>query len=115
MLKTGPETDRRVVDALGFNPDEHGEFVVDGVHWRLSDYHVLDSIYGDETQGMFNPSSDLNDAFWAAERADLYFAVGRDTSGKYFVLNSIQLGEFAHHESAALAICAAILKLKGQA
>ena len=81
--------------------------------------------YGDpDNVKPFRPSTDLNDAFLAAEKVDLFlrFDLSR-TRLRWQIFefqSSTKYGEprddlFASGETAACAICAAILKLKGTA
>ena len=108
-LEAGPEMDRAVAEAIGgfnFSPE-----------YRVPSF--TDELDASKFSKTFCPSTDLNDAFWAAESAglfgryvDLYRADGEWrvfrnwTSGKG---GGKILGESA---TPAMAICKAILELR---
>lgn len=114
MLTAGPETDRRVAEAIGLTWVENIFHYPDLTHcgayvgkpscdtWRSSRF-----------------STDLNDAFWAADKINMSFQVGRNSfkEGPRYFIASIQVQIFDMQsrwfDTPALAICAAILKLKG--
>lgn len=59
----------------------------------------------------FKPSTNLNDAFDAAEAAGMFLELQRLSSG-WMASTHAMKGKCANGETAALAICAAILLLK---
>ena len=108
-LKPGPETDKLVADAIG-------------IEYETMGYELYR--YTDVGGALFQPSRDLNDAFGAAERADLFgcherFLGGSEIwkwhDGKIETANeppTIDLWISA--ETPAMAICKAILALKAK-
>ena len=114
-LEAGPELDAAVAKAIGIEGEMYdGEFFV-----RLP---------GRMFRSEWRPSTDLNAAFEAAEKAELFgiethprdpykhlsldFVVGMWRMG-YLSANCAQ-ETLAHATTPAVAICRAILKLKGQ-
>ena len=114
-LPCGAETDMMVAEAIGFecklrgpieDPIKITAFVKPNTIWRA-----------------FSPRNDLNDAFWAAERVDLFGCHERFLSGSTIWEWSGRKSGCANDpptidlmldaDSPAMAICKAILKLKG--
>ena len=125
-IKAGPELDRAVAEAIGWEAKESGPWE------RWDEPPEIRMVAVDETGHIHwmdgGPSTDLNAAFAAAERARLFHQdtdaflcrtpYGKRGSGEEWKVWCEQDGklrfECSHHSSTpALAICAAILKLKG--
>lgn len=113
-LEPGPETDRLVAEALGVplvSYDMHPP-----CYWINEGYSTIDR------RRPFCPSTDLNDAFWAAERAGLFtfrplVTLFRNpeepTEPPWCVYDEDSERSLGAAVTPALAICKAILKLKG--
>ena len=108
-LKPGDETDRLVAESVGATKDVAGD-------WSLNGEKIgTQSMEGDWD---FHPSSDLNDAFWAAEQVGLFddYSLGwRRVYNRWELSKFIPMDgpyKIAHAETPAMAICKAILKLK---
>jgi hypothetical protein len=116
--KPGRELDKAVAEAIGL---ESAIFRISGVHVTLQEWDELRGVEHHTYEGnmpclQFHPSGDLNAAFAAAEKVGIFD--GGDMLQKlsdgiwevWGVHNEIGRGA-----TPALAICAAILKLKEKA
>ena len=129
-IRVGPELDRAVAEATG---DPHFR-AHDWEHTGLGGYDTFFfrcTRCGDfEADDQFGPpctlkdrclahySTDLNAAFAAAEKAGLFKQYGYcEVSGQHVISKTVSVKSWAdtiaHEATPALAICAAILKLKG--
>lgn len=101
------DINQQVAEAIGLvtDPECTWNYLYSGPHQDCEDTKACRP---------FHPSTDLNDAFWAAEKVGHHFYLSRnELSGEMWEcsLKSGSVGVMA--ETPALAICAAILKLKG--
>ena len=103
-IKPGPELDFAVAKVAGF--DVIGNEIEDDEVW-------VDNEDG-RTSRMFRPSTDLNAAFAAAEKAGLFddWLLTKGKEGWYFQDHSERYMEGIKAPTPALAICAAILHEK---
>ena len=89
-IKAGPELDRAVAEAIWLRPEDYfgdnGEFVP------------------------FRPSTDLNAAFAAAERAGMFLELNRLSWGWQAGTHAMK-ANYAVGPTPALAICAAVLEV----
>lgn len=139
-LKPGPDTDKLVAEAVGLK-----EVIMDDtveLHCYVSprEKDELDGTPHNTCEGgylscdVFAPSTDLNDAFWAAEQVNLFnnfiltkegvFRPARpakyvvcDIKWAYADLRGEETGDFrclSQEITPAMAVCIAILKLKEQ-
>ena len=130
-IKPGPELDRAVAEAIGLQVEEYylpsfcAVFLPDG---KTADEFgakgVAASLDSGERPVHWAPSTDLDAAFSAAEVVGLFGDGGacfsdkarHDNSGWMFCWGneSDGTGDCVVESTPALAICAAILKLKGE-
>jgi hypothetical protein len=135
-IKEGPELDRAVAEVIGFRPRDIGynpstQDMPCSEYFRGADSGIVSGavwIWKNEREfDPYRPSVDLNDAFHAAEAVGLFFGcshiLGRgsanEPNGSWWVHHTRdrddELSEYSQVGSgvtAALAICAAILKVK---
>ncbi len=100
-IKAGPELDRAVTKAIGAEMSILGDVCVDESFFRL---------------GPWFPSTDLNAAFAAAEKVELFRAdicLSKGSGGQWIVWDDFDGSDVGSGDTLALAVCAAILKLKG--
>lgn len=125
-IKAGPELDRAVAEAIGI--ELHARYGVSQFvtmrEWlaltgakQCPECEEGGSFHEMVTQ--FEPSIDLNTAFAAAEKVGLWKECGYcQASGQHVISKTIPVKSWddtiAHADTPALAICAAILKLKGK-
>ena len=105
-IKPGPELDRAVAEAIGWWIDAA----------RPLDWSGSNGVSVEE----FWPSRDLNDALAAAEEVGLFKQYGYcEAAGQHVISKTVPVKSWmdtvAHEATPALAICAAILKLKEDA
>lgn len=111
-IKVGSELDRAIAEAIGL-VSTHKVLGSEIVFWA-------DPRAPREVPRTFNPSVDMNDAFYAAEAAGL-FTVERDgpevhlaktIDGQWEILTGgSEMGYVSREDTPCLAICAVILKL----
>lgn len=95
-IKAGPELDWAIAKTIGAEGSILGDVCVDESFFRL---------------GPWNPSTDLNAAFAAAENAGMFLELMRLASG-WMATTYLMHGTYGYGDEPALAICAAILMLK---
>ena len=111
-IKEGPDLDRAVAEAIGLAP------ALQSPDGKKFFYDPRDPLHGLRT---FLPSTDLNDAFRAAEKTGLFDGtkdgpevhLAKTIDGQWEVLiGGSEMGYLTREKTPALAICAAILKMK---
>ena len=124
-LKPGVETDRLVADAIGntYSCDDDPPGAIDFLICVEGEV-ILHKIQPDGSYlaEEFLPSRDLNAAFWAAERVELFwpYLLTKDCNGKdpfiIYKWDDVRSDNlfFVSDGTPAMAICKAILKLKDQ-
>ncbi len=112
-IKEGPELDRAVAEAVGLIYQDNGRIV------KMADWCTEEGGHGDGGHRVLRKfSTDLNATFSAAAEMGLFKEYGYcEASGQHVISKTVPVkswGDTIAHEAApALAICAAILKLKG--
>ena len=127
-IKAGPELDLAVGLAIGLSPKDFGynpsvQDMPCVEYFRGADSGIVSGQIWIWAGGVdfepFRPSTDLNAAFSAASSVGLWREYGYcKASGQHVISKTVPVASWvntiAHAETPALAICAAILQLKGE-
>lgn len=118
-IEPGPELDRAIAEAIGW-PNlrcafvHYGDGGYEGALFRCSRCGdvVWDDIGGPDQPCVPSYSADLTAAFAAAEKVGLFDGGDLEKAGDVWLFDHPDTG-FSRGPTPALAICAAILKLRG--
>ncbi len=115
QIPVGPELDAAVAKACGWTPKVMDAGFGKGVHCVLTDESIPKGLWN---LGFFEPSTNLNAAFEAAEKAGLFrrYSLGQCDDGWHVYLwDSMPYTDLSLAVCAtpAEAICRAIVSLKG--
>lgn len=111
-LEAGPELDAAVAKAIGWTPTLVGSNTRPGIFCVIGDATVPRRLWG-----VFAPSTSLDAAFEAAEEVFLFDGLYLSFAQHGYAIyeSGSWEEEYAHGILPTLAICRAILKLKGEA
>jgi len=122
MREPGPELDKAVAEALGFtNPlIIHGKCLTEARRHVFAEEDTEETCEGPIACHPFCPSTDANDALWAAEKAGLWGrrdGIAQVEAGLWEAIEVVPPNGtarfFAGGKTIPHAICLAILELKG--